>query len=157
MLTQKIYSKWMADTQRTKIKEILENVDIYEPVLDVGSGPGFLEERIKTIALDVSLPHLKEFEGKRVLADGDKLPFTDKSFKTVFCIDVLHLLKKPEELVRVLAPKGQLVASLPCNKWNFEEKLGILEKRFQKLKTLKKIVVRTDQEWDAVIVFSKTS
>lgn len=157
MITQKIYSKWMAETQRLKIEEILKHLRIVEPVLDVGSGPGFLEERIKAVALDVSLPHLKKFKGKRVLASGDHLPFEDGSFGTVFCIYVLHLLKEPKEIGRILAKGGQLVVSLPCNRWNCEEKAERIIKEFKKLKLLEKFTVKTEREWDAVAVFSKSA
>jgi ubiquinone/menaquinone biosynthesis C-methylase UbiE len=143
----------MADVQRDKIRQLFAEVKFSGPVLDIGSGPGFLEEKVKAMALDVNLSDLKKFSGPRILASGDALPFTAKSFRTVFCIDAVHLLKRPEELMRVLSTGGQLIVSLPCNRWNSEEKLERIAEKFKKMKVAKKFVVKSEQEWDAVVVF----
>lgn len=153
MICRKLYRRWMADVQREKIRQILGRVKFLGPVLDVGAGPGFLEEKIKAIAADVNPADLRKFSGPRALADGDRLPFADGTFATVFCIDTVHLLKNPAELVRVLAGNGQLVASLPCNRWNSEERFQELRKKFSKLKMIDRFLVKTEPEWDAVAVF----
>jgi SAM-dependent methyltransferase len=145
----------MSEVQRIKIGQILREISFSSPVLDIGSGPGFLEEKISAVALDVNLDDLKKFHGQRILASGDHLPFVGGHFNTVFCIDTAHLLKKPEETVRVLRPNGKLIASLPCNKWNCENKLRELMKKFHMLKPMQKIIIKTEREWDAVVVFVK--
>jgi len=145
----------MSEVQRIKIGQILKEISFSSPVLDVGSGPGFLEEKISAVALDVNVDDLKKFYGQRVLASGDHLPFVGGHFNTVFCIDTAHLLKEPEDIVRVLRPNGKLVVSLPCNKWNCENKLSELTKKFSMLKAVQKIIIKTEREWDAVVVFVK--
>jgi SAM-dependent methyltransferase len=155
MISKKIYGKWMATVQHAKISEILRRIRFSSPVLDVGSGPGFLEEKVTTVAVDTNLSDLKRFSGKRILASGDRLPFADKKFNTIFCIDTAHLLKNPSELARVLTDNGQLIASLPCNKWNAEKKLKELTGKFHMLRTVQKFLVETEPEWDAIAVFSK--
>ncbi len=154
MISRKIYRKWMATVQHAKLSEILRRIRFSSPVLDVGSGPGFLEEKVTAVSVDTNLDDLKKFSGKRILASGDELPFAGKEFSTVFCIDTVHLLKRPAELVRVLKPHGQLIVSMPCNKWNAEEKLQELIKKFSRLTIVDKFVIQTDPEWDAVLVLS---
>ncbi|MBU5557522.1 MAG: class I SAM-dependent methyltransferase [Candidatus Aenigmarchaeota archaeon] len=154
MICRKLYTKWMAKTQREKIRQILERVKVSGTTLDVGSGPGFLEERIFAIALDNNPEYLKKFSGPRVLASGDEMPFKSRRFHTVFCIDTIHLLKNPDELVRVLSPKGKLIVTLPCNKWNCERKLKELTDKFHGLIPKESFIVKTESEWDAVMVFA---
>jgi SAM-dependent methyltransferase len=134
---------------------VFRQVRLASPILDVGAGPGFLEEKITAIALDINLDDLKKFHGPRVLASGDSLPFVENAFRTVFCMDTAHLLKNPSELARVLAPDGQVIASLPCSKWNSEEKTRQLLQKFSSLEPVQKFIIRTEREWDAVVVFSK--
>lgn len=154
MISKHIYSRWMAAAQRAKIQELLKHVKFSFPVLDVGAGPGFLEEKISAVAADVNLADLKKFSGSRVLASGGALPFADRTFGTVFCIDTVHLVQQPAELARVLIPGGQLIVSLPCSRWNAEAKLQKLVKKFSPLQAVQRFVIRTEPEWDAVVVFA---
>lgn len=95
-------------------------------VLDVGSadGPsvGWLATGARRIALDID---------RRGLAPGDvcasamQLPFPDASFDVVAAFDVVEHCE-PEtavlsELVRVLAPDGRLLVSVPAYQWAWSE------------------------------------
>ncbi len=52
-MIEEIYEDWMKETQKEKIKEILNNVEPRGRILDVGCGPGFLEEFLpEAVALD---------------------------------------------------------------------------------------------------------
>jgi len=149
MLSSGIYSRWMAETQREKIRQILKEIMPKGRILDVGCGPGFLEEQLQAIATDIDLKNLKLAKGLKVLCSGNFLPFKGKSFDWVFCIDTVHLLKDANELERV--SKGRIVLTAFCNENNFEEKLEQL-RRMTKLKVEKELLIKTEKEWDAVLV-----
>jgi len=149
MISKKIYQKWMGRTQREKIRQILFETRPEGKILDVGAGPGFLEEEISAIATDTDLEGLKKIKGLKVLCSGDALPFKERNFDWVFCIDTVHLLNGVEELERV--SNGKIVLSTFCNENNFAEKLKWL-KSLTKRKIKKEFLVRGKLEWDAVIV-----
>jgi len=155
MFTGKIYETWMEGIQDGKIREILKNVKPEKHVLNIGCGPGFLEKYIRdSFLVDVDLENLKKANGDgfKVLADGSHLPFRDKSFKTVFCIDTIHLLtgEITEEIKRVLSG-GKAVVSTFCNEYNKSEKLFELKERFKDF-DLEREFFAGEGEMDAVIV-----
>lgn len=155
MFTGKIYDAWMESTQEAKIKEILDNIKPENRALDIGCGPGFLERFIDCCSVDVDLENLKKANGHgfKVLADGSHLPFRDKSFKTVFCIDTIHLLDTEEatgEIERVLSG-GTAVVSTFCNEHNKSEKLFELKGKFKDFK-IENEFFAGEGEIDAVIV-----
>jgi len=149
MISRTIYSSWMANTQREKIAQLLQELKPEGRILDVGAGPGFLEEQLQAVATDIDLENLKKAKGLKVLCSGDELPFKQKSFDWVFCIDTVHLLKGVDELERV--SKGTVVLTAFCNQNNFEHKIEWL-KHLTKLKIEKEILIKTEKEWDAVLV-----
>jgi SAM-dependent methyltransferase len=158
MFTGKIYETWMGGVQEDKIKEILKNVRPENRILDIGCGPGFLERFINCFSVDIDLENLKKAngDGLKVLADGSHLPFKDKSFKTVFCIDTIHLLdivKSTGEIERVLSD-GKAVISTFCNEYNKSEKLFELKATFKDFNVERELFAGKG-EMDAVIVVTK--
>ncbi len=149
MLSNRIYAGWMAETQREKIGRLLQEIKPKGKILDVGAGPGFLEEQVQAIATDIDLENLKKAKGSKVLCSGDALPFKQKAFDWVFCIDTVHLLKGIKELERV--SRGKIALTAFCNENNFEQKIEQLRK-MTKLKIEKELLVKTEREWDAVLV-----
>ncbi len=155
MLTDKIYENWMAPTQREKIAQILKKVKIPKGarVLDIGCGPGFLEEKIPwAVAVDINPEYLKKIKGEKILSSGDELSFSQE-FDFVFCIDILHLLKNPKKVSEYVKPNGCLIVSIFCNESNSEERLNKLKNLFHNLELKKSFVVKAEKEWDAVCVF----
>jgi SAM-dependent methyltransferase len=147
----------MQESQSEKIRQILGRVRPEGIVLDLASGPGFLERFIKAVAIDIDLGNLKKAKGPKVLGDAHALPFSSGSFGTVFAIDIAHLLKKADELERVLRPGGLLVASIFCNRYNAGEKADWLKGRFNRMEIKEQFIAKAEQEWDAVIVCRKPS
>ena len=145
MISRTVYDKWMERTQMEKIEKILEHVKPEGSVLDVGSGPGFFERFVDAVATDIDIENLRKTEGLKMLCSGDKLPFKDKSFDWVFCIDAVHNLRNADELKRV---GKKLVVSLFCNEHNAEERL----KELYNIGDGETFIVKTEKEWDAVLV-----
>lgn len=120
--------------QREIESRLLESLDYYEGkpqrVLDIGCGTGrgtaSLKKRwreAEVIALDLSLPMLREARRhrgwfrpfERVCADGQALPFSDRSMDVVYSNLCLQWCDSPRPLLaecaRVLKPGGFLVVS----------------------------------------------
>ena len=120
--------------QREVESRLFDSLDYYEGkpqrVLDVGCGTGrgtaLLKKRwrdAEVIALDVSLPMLREARRNRgwlrplarVCADGQALPFPDRSMDLVYSNLCLQWCDSPRPLLaecaRVLKPGGFVVAS----------------------------------------------
>lgn len=165
MFLDKIYGRWMAATQREKLEKMLEEIGTEnlegKNILDVGNGPGFLDEMLRkslksgsVVSCDTDIVNLKKAKGLRVLASGNFLPFR-KVFDFIFCVDTVHLLDGKEigkEFAGILKDNGQLIISAFCNKYNSEEKMKRLEGLLGGFNIEKRFIARTEKEWDAVIV-----
>src|SRR5215211_5396445 len=101
-------------------------------LLDVPAGHGALALQLKELGYDVAAcdlyPQLfdaKDIEIKAGDLDGT-LPYDDRSFRYVVCIEGLEHIENPanaiREFSRVLQPGGTLVVSVP-NIMNVEERL----------------------------------
>lgn len=81
--------------------------------VDIGCGDGFWSKKLKEIGYKtISLDLEKEYE-KTVVIDANKpLPFPDKNFDFIFCLDVIEHLDSPHnfknELSRVLKKEGHM-------------------------------------------------
>ena len=154
-LIDEIYESWMGETQRKKIFKILKEVKVSRNsrVLDIGCGPGFLEEKIPwAVAVDINPEYLKKIKGEKILASGDELKFS-REFDFVFCIDIIHLLKNPKKIIEYAKPDGKLIVSIFCNENNCEERLDKLKNLFRNLDIEKSFIVKEEKEWDAVCIF----
>jgi SAM-dependent methyltransferase len=149
-ISRNVYSKWMAATQRQKLKQLLADLRPAGKILDVGAGPGFLEEILPAIATDIDLENLRKAKGLKVLCSGDALSFKSRIFDWVFCVDTTHLLKNVEELERT---GKNVVLTAFCNENNYQEKMRWL-KSLTKRKIKKELLIKTENEWDAAIVYS---
>jgi len=151
VISRSIYSDWMAKTQTEKLKQLLTELRPRGRLLDVGAGPGFLEELIPAIATDVDIDNLRKAKGPRVLCSGDNLPFKSGIFDWVFCVDTVHLLKNVGELERV---GKNVVLTAFCNEHNYQEKMDWL-KSLTKRKISKEMLLKAEKEWDAAILCGK--
>ncbi|QQG40124.1 MAG: class I SAM-dependent methyltransferase [Candidatus Aenigmatarchaeota archaeon] len=168
--TEKIYSKWMKETQLNKYEGIF--VEFIVPaaaklrfesarVLDVGSGEGWFEDFLAgkgitprlAVGVDAS-PHAQK-NALFVLSDGNSLPFANEAFDIVVSFDTIHLIQNIHELVRVVKPGGFLLISDFCNPETMEGKRARLLKSFAGLKLLKEGVVGDERETDYVALFMK--
>jgi ubiquinone/menaquinone biosynthesis C-methylase UbiE len=102
------------------------------PLLDVPAGEGALAARLIAAGFEVSCcdlyPEIFRLEGVRI-SRGDlngELPFENRSFDYVTCLEGLEHIENPQqairEFARVLRPGGTAVISIP-NILNIEERL----------------------------------
>lgn len=82
--------------QRLRARMVAAMVpDDVESVLDVGCGNGFITRRINAkhvVGLDPSSEALAHFEGEKVCAPAEAIPFEDGSFDAIVCCEVLEHL-----------------------------------------------------------------
>ena len=108
--------------QKPVVKRLLKKE--HSRVLDAGSGSGFYTSLARTkskITLDLSFENAKATSKlpatKAVKGDVQTLPFKEKSFDAVLCLEVLEHLKEDKqalrEIKRALKKDGQLVLSVP--------------------------------------------
>ena len=84
-----IYAEWYRE-----ISGRLPPVD--GPILELGSGAGFLKEEIP----DLIASDVLRFSGNDLALDGMHLPFSDDSLRAVVMINVLHHIPDPERFFR---------------------------------------------------------
>ncbi len=103
---KKIYQEWYAVIS-TAIP------DSKEPVLELGSGAGFLSDVIP----DLITSEIFFQPSIRVVSDGQQLPFANDSLRGIVMIDVLHHLPRCrsffKEAVRCVRPGGCVVMLEP--------------------------------------------
>ena len=117
------------------IHETVENVlknEARGTILDVPAGEGALSLRLRNLGFDVSccdlyteIFKLPNAEIKRGNLDA-KLPYEDKSFDCIVCVEGLEHIENPanamREFARLLKENGTLIVSVP-NIMNIEERL----------------------------------
>ncbi len=130
--------QWFWHTRRFKnISQMIEPVK--GEVLDIGSADGTFTKIIadysktkKVIGIDI-LENSVKYARKRfkkdkrmrfLVADAHQLPFKDKRFQAVFCLEALEHIYNPQkvlsEIKRVLKPGGYLIILVPTNSLLFK-------------------------------------
>ena len=120
----------------------LDKLDLgQKPVLDVGCGLGYFSKLAadrggKPVALDFAgelLEQIKDERIKCIKADALELPFSDGEFPFVISSECIEHTPDPlralGEMMRVLAPGGTLICSMPNYAWRWaitaSEKLNL--------------------------------
>jgi SAM-dependent methyltransferase len=84
------------------IRSVLRSSGPFGRVLDFGAGDGWFAQRMRdsgvaseVVGIDVQPRRAPLFDVR--LYDGRRLPFEDRSFDLVYCVDVLHHCDDPRE------------------------------------------------------------
>ena len=131
--TAGIYNSRYKELQEEKYGIMLEDLQLKEPILDLGSGTGLLQKflKIPIIGVDISFASLKKSHETNVQGDAEILPFKDNSFNTVLSFTTAQNLDSVEnmlgEIARVLKPNGIAVITILAK---FIGKLSAVEKHF---------------------------
>lgn len=84
-----------------------------DPVLELGSGAGFLDEYVPNLITSEVFP----VAGIRLVLDGQRLPFPNSSLRAIVMTDVLHHIPRPKDFFTeaggASAPAGALCLSSP--------------------------------------------
>jgi len=114
--------KRISPVYKNKMDFVEDNISVGDGrVLDIGCGEGhyfniFKRNGLSFVGVDVDSSVLPFGEGV-LCGDAEALPFSDSSFDTVVCVDVLEHVASDwralREICRVLRPGGKLVGSVP--------------------------------------------
>ena len=107
-----------------RVRQLIDRYSVGNKYLDIGCGTGLILRHLpaESVGIDINSRHLerarKYVPGAKVrLGDAEKLEFSDESFSTVVCTEVLeHLVHSDtavKEIRRVLEPGGVLIGSTP--------------------------------------------
>jgi SAM-dependent methyltransferase len=93
--------------------------EVKGPVLELGSGAGFLRKRIPGLITSEVFP----CRNAQLLLDGQSLPFGSQSLRAVVMTNVLHHIPKPTEFLseayRCLLPGGSILMIEPwVSRWS---------------------------------------
>jgi len=132
--TADVYDSRYKDIQEEKYRIMLEDMQLKEPILDLGSGTGLLQKYLKgkLYGLDISFASLKKSSEMVVQGDAEQIPYKDNAFSTVLSFTTFQNLESAEamlrEVKRVLKKDGLFVLTV-LNK--FTDKLSAIEKYFR--------------------------
>jgi malonyl-CoA O-methyltransferase len=141
------YNELYKEEQLEKIKEIKKHIKPKGLLLDIGAGTGIstkpFEKQTKCIALDPSLEMLKQYNGLKVQAKAESLPFKDNTFDTIISLTALHhtnIKKSLKEIKRVAKNNAQIALtilkksniSLPFKKIEHKKDILYIDKVYKK-------------------------
>jgi SAM-dependent methyltransferase len=103
---RRLYEEWYSQIA-------LALPDLHGPVLELGSGAGFMGNFIEDLITSEVFPT----PGARVVLDGARLPFGDSALRAVVMTDVFHHIPAPRSFLaearRALKPGGRIVMVEP--------------------------------------------
>ena len=132
--TADVYDSRYGEIQEEKYRIMLEDLQLKEPILDLGCGTGLLQKFLKTklFGVDISFASLKKSDELSVQGDAEQLPYKDNTFSTVLSFTTLQNLESADkmlvEIARVLKQHGIAVVTVLAK---FADKLKNAEKYFQ--------------------------
>lgn len=160
MFFDKIYKSWkyMQFSKYAKMLQILPDIK-GRKILDIGIGNGYFEEFLEKrgikadiIGIDPSKEMMQDVSAKALsaIADGNELPFHDKSFDMIICLDAAQFVNS-DDFIRVLKPSGLVLFSIFFNRQNLEQRRSMLQNKLKNFRILKEIVIEEKESEYAVL------
>src|SRR3989344_6083380 len=113
------YNELYSKEQLEKVKIIKQHIKPHSLLLDIGAGTGIctkqFEDTCTCIAIDPSEKMLEQYNGNKLIAKAENLPFKDKTFDTIISINSLHhtnIKKSIKEIRRVAKPKAEIAITI---------------------------------------------
>lgn len=96
------YNELHKQEQLEKLKIIKKHLKIIPPLLDVGCGTGISTNyfKVKNIGIDNCKEMIKQGTKNLMKANAEKLPFKDKTFKTIISVTAFHNFKDIEKALK---------------------------------------------------------
>ncbi|HDY67932.1 MAG TPA: class I SAM-dependent methyltransferase [Candidatus Scalindua sp.] len=144
---------------RATIALKLLDPQVSDSILDIGCNQGYFEryyligkaEKVRAIDIDpqaIEYAQMKDGEEYYVCCNSASLPFLDREFDKVLCLDTLEHVddekKTISEIKRVLKPNGLLVLSTPNDFLNFMD-LSNIRVNFPKVREIYRRLRRKSQ------------
>ena len=140
------YNNLHLEEQREKALLVKGNCRLAGLLLDIGAGTGsatsLFEESAECIALDPSKEMVSQFQGLKVVARAEQLPFKKTSFDSVISLTALHhanLKESMAEIERVSKPNASIAISFFKRGKNFNFAKTIFSK-FRKINSEKDLI-----------------
>lgn len=157
----KIYHSW-SEIQNEKYHKIIDilkenDIRITGKILDVGCGPLYFEKFLESrgISAEITCTDIEKQDAENfVRARGEKLPFSDRYFDMVFCMDSIHLIENADDIFRVMKNGGFLIVSLFFNSINQKQMEDMLKEKLNKFKILNKTILK-GKENEIVLICKK--
>lgn len=146
------YEELHKEEQEKKIRIMMSylSVEKNERVLDLGSGPGFLELDCEVYRVDPSSELLKKASGKKVQAYAENLPFDDNYFDKIVSVTSMQnfsdIRKAVAEMKRVC--KGDIILSFLKHSRKAPEIEEVLRENF----TVERVI---EEEKDMIFVIRR--
>jgi len=113
------YNDLYGTEQLEKARAILKYIRPSGLLLDIGAGSGIstklFEKYCECIALDPSKGLLEQYNGEKVVATAEKIPFPDNHFDVIISITSLHhtnIKKALKEIFRVAKKDAQIAITI---------------------------------------------
>jgi ubiquinone/menaquinone biosynthesis C-methylase UbiE len=111
--------KYWREIEVAKMKDVLRNVVLPDPILDLGCGDGKIARQVFDKHDIVGIDLLPTSHG--IVMDARNLDFSDNSFGTIFSNCVLEHIPEIEKVLigvyRVLKSKGYFIFTVPTEKF----------------------------------------
>lgn len=148
------YNALHKEEQLKKLKLLSKYFKPKGKMLDIGAGTGISTsffKNVEAIALDPSKEMLKQYKGKKVVADAEHIPFPNNTFDSIISITALHHVKNVDKTaaeIKRVAKDNAIFAFTILKKAKNAEKL---RKKLKKTFKLKEIEEQKDY-----ILFTQT-